>query len=179
MPISLEAFPAECDKVLQFLHAEFAKLQTGRANAALVEHVEVEAYGSKQQLQAIAGISIEESRTIAVQPWDSSIMTNVEQALQKADLGVTPMNDGHVIRLTLPPMTEERRTQFSKRVHDLAEEARISVRHLRHETQEEIRKETDEDLRETQLGNLQKAVDEVNGKIEEAMKKKEEEVMTV
>ncbi|MDD5623671.1 MAG: ribosome-recycling factor, partial [Candidatus Peribacteraceae bacterium] len=102
----LVAFAAETDKVIKFLQAEYGKLQTGRANVSLVEHLEVEAYGQRQQLRSVAGISVQDARTIVIQPWDKSVMTNVEKALQIASLGCNPVNDGHAIRLTLPPMNE-------------------------------------------------------------------------
>jgi ribosome recycling factor len=158
---------------------EFSKLQTGRANAALVEHVMVEAYGQKQELRAVAGVSIPEARTIVVQPWDKSIMGNVEKALQQLDLGGSPVNDGVVIRINLPPMTEERRSQLTKVVGKLAEEARISVRKHRQDTQDAIKQEKEEDVRETLLAELQKAVDDANASIANAASKKDEEVMKV
>lgn len=167
------------ERVLAHLHMEFSKLQTGRANAALVEHVMVEAYGQKQELRAVAGVSIPEARTIVVQPWDKSIMGNVEKALQQLDLGGSPVNDGVVIRINLPPMTEERRSQLTKVVGKLAEEARISVRKHRQDTQDAIKQEKEEDVRETLLAELQKAVDDANASIANAASKKDEEVMKV
>jgi len=177
--VDIDTFKTEAKKVVEFLHAEFAKLQTGRANASLVEHIEVEAYGGRQTLQTVAGISVQDARTIVVQPWDKGVMHPVEQALLKADLGTTPVNDGHVLRINLPPMTEERRQHLTKVVHQLSEEAKISIRHLRHEAMEKIKKEPDEDVRELQLKHLQVAVDDANAKVEDAAGKKEKEVMTV
>lgn len=175
----LETFIAEVKKVHDYLHMEFAKLQTGRASALLVEGIEVEAYGQTQPLKAVAGITIEDARTIKVQPWDKGVYGDVETALTKADLGTAPQGDGSVLRIILPPMTEETRKTIAKRVHELAEESKISVRHLRHEAKSEIEKETDEDVRDTLLGELDKENDKANKEIEESMKKKEEEVMTV
>ena len=175
----IDSFKVEAKKAVEYLHAEFAKLQTGRAQASLVEQIDVEAYGGKQPLQTVAGITIEDARTIVVQPWDKGVLQDVDKALQQADLGTSPVNDGVVLRINLPPMTEERRAQLAKHVGELAEEARISVRHHRQEAQEKIRKEADEDDRELQLKHLQQAVDVANEEIETAAKKKEEEVMTV
>jgi len=175
----VDTFRTEAKKAVDFLHAEFAKLQTGRAQASLVAHIEVEAYGGKQTLQTVAGITIGDARTIVIQPWDKGIMHQIEQALQKADLGTSPVNDGVVLRINLPPMTEERRQQLAKHVGELAEEAKISIRHHRQEAQGKIRKETDEDDRELQLKHLQQTVDAVNEEIEKTAKQKEEEVMTV
>ncbi|MDO8648310.1 MAG: ribosome recycling factor [Candidatus Peregrinibacteria bacterium] len=175
----LDAFHKEVQRVLQFLATEYGKLQTGRANPALIEHVSVEAYGQSQPLRNVAGISVPDARTIVVQPWDRTIMQAVEKALQQANLGTSPVNDGTVIRLNLPQMNEERRLQLTKVVHQLAEEARISVRKSRQDIHDSIKAEKDEDVKETLMEALQKAVDDANAKVAEAAKKKEEEVMKV
>ncbi|MEK7218255.1 MAG: ribosome recycling factor [Patescibacteria group bacterium] len=175
----ITSFHAEADKVMQHLKMEFSKLQTGRANAALVEHVEVDAYGVKQPLKSVAGITVQDARTIMIQPWDRSVLANVEKALRQVDTGSSPVNDGVVIRITLPPMTEERRTKLKKIVATLAEEARITIRKQRQEAHDVIKTEKDEDVKETQLEQLQKAVDEANAKIADASKKKEDELMKI
>lgn len=176
----LAAFAAESDKVLKFLLAEFSKLQTGRASASIVEHVEVEAYGHRQQLRTLAGITIQDARTIVIQPWDRSVISNVEKALQLANLGTSPVNDGHVLRINLPQMTEERRKELTKVVAKLAEDAKISLRQHRQAALEKIKaEEKDEDARFTQQDEVQKLTDKANLQIEELRKKKELEVMTV
>ena len=172
-------FHADVERILGHLRTEYSKLQTGRANAALVEHIKVEAYGQMSEMRAVAGVSISDSRTIVIQPWDRSIIQNIEKALQQSNLGINPMNDGVVIRLSLPPMTEERRLQLTKIVHQLAEDAKIGVRKARQEAHDRIKPEKDEDVRETLMEELQKGVDDANGKIVETAKKKEEEVMKV
>jgi ribosome recycling factor len=175
----LSAFSAACDVTVKHLQGEFAKLQTGRANAALVEHVDVEAYGQHQPLKNLAGISLGDSKTIVIQPWDKSIFSNIERALQQSNVGATPMNDGTVIRLSLPSMTEERRGNLKKVVSTLAEEARISVRKHRQEAQDSIKAEKDEDVKETLLEQLQKATDSANEAIAATAKSKEEELMKI
>ncbi len=175
----LASFHTAADKVFQHLQTEFSKLQTGRANAALVELIDVEAYGQRQQLRAVAGVTVSDARTIVVQPWDRSILQSVEKALQQANLGTSPVNDGVVLRLILPPMTQERRAQLSKVVNQLAEEARISVRKARQEAHDALKPEKDEDVRETMMEELQKAVEVANAKIAEMAKKKEEEIMKI
>ncbi len=173
-------FSAEAEKVLKFLQNEFSKLQTGRASAALVDHVDIEAYGHHQQLRTLAGISVQDARTIVIQPWDRSVMVNIEKALQSVDLGASPVNDGQVIRINLPPMTEDRRKDLTKVVQRLAEEAKITVRQHRQTILDTIKnEEKDEDARYTQQDELQKLVDKANQSIEELRKRKEEEVMTV
>lgn len=175
----LAGFQAATDKILTHLKTEFGKLQTGRANASLIEHVDVEAYGVKQQMKALAGISVQDARTIVIQPWDRSVLSSIEKALQQVDLGSSPVNDGVVVRITLPPMTEERRTHLKKVVSTLAEEARITLRKQRQEALDKIKPEKDEDVKATLEKELQKAVDDGNAKISDAAKKKEEEVMKV
>jgi len=174
----IAGFRAEADKVVTHLKAEYSKLQTGRANAALVEHIMVDAYGQKQDLRSLCGISVDQ-RSIVIQPWDRSILGAVEKALQIADLGASPVNDGVAIRITLPPMTEERRKHQQKVVHQLAEESRVSLRKHRQVAHDAIKPERDEDVKETLNEELQKGVDECNGRIGEVAKKKEEEVMKV
>lgn len=175
----IASFNAEADKVLQYLQGEFSKLQTGRANASLVEHIDVEAYGQKMQMKGVASISVQDARTIVIQPWDKSVLGTIEKAIQVSNIGVNPVNDGVVIRLNLPPMTEERREQLKKIVHKLCEEARISIRQHRQKAHDEIKQEKDDDVKETALEILQKEVDKANEKVEELRKRKEEEVMKV
>ncbi len=179
MDPKIASFHAGVEKVLAHLHNEFAKLQTGRASGALVEHIEVEAYGQRQPLKAVAGISVPDARTITIQPWDRSIINDIDKALQQANLGMNPTNDGVYIRISLPPMTEERRIQLTKIVNKLAEEARISIRKSRQDSHDGIKQEKDEDVKETLLEELQKAVDDSNEKVAQAATKKEEEVMKV
>lgn len=175
----LSAFEAASDATLKHLHSEFSKLQTGRANAALVEHIDVEAYGQRQPLKNIAGISVSDAKTIVIQPWDKSIFGNIERGIQQSGIGVNPVNDGNVIRITLPPMTEERRSQMKKVVSSLAEEARISVRKHRQEAHDGIKTEKDEDVKETLLSELQKATDAANEAIANSAKNKDEELMKI
>lgn len=174
----IAAFRIEAERVLAHLKTEYSKLQTGRANAALVEHLMIDAYGSKQELRAIASISVDQ-RSIVIQPWDRSILAAVEKAIQLADMGASPVNDGVVVRITLPPMTEDRRKHLQKVVNQLAEDARVSVRKHRQVAHDAIKPEKDEDVKETLNQELQKGVDEFNNKIAELAKKKEEEVLKV
>lgn len=180
MDSRIQAFNQQIEKVIEHLHSEYAKLQTGRANAALVEHVIVDAYGQKQDLRSIAGVSVPDARSIVIQPWDKGILGQVETALNELDLGTSPVNDGSVIRINLPPMTEDRRIEMTKIVHQLAEEARISIRQQRQTVNDDIKdEEKDEDQRYTLLEDLEKAVKDANDQVEESKKQKEEEVMTV
>lgn len=174
----IQIFRSEADRVLTHLRTEYSKLQTGRANAALVEHIMLDAYGQKQDLRSLCGISVDQ-RSIVIQPWDRSILGAVEKALQLADLGASPVNDGVAARLTLPPMTEERRKHLQKVIHSLAEDSRVSLRKHRQVAHDAIKPEKDEDVRETLNEELQKGVDEYNTRISDTAKRKEEEVMKV
>lgn len=175
----ISGFHAETEKIIHFLNAEFSKLQTGRANASLVEHMDVDAYGQRMQMKGVASISIQDARTIVIQPWDKSVMQAIEKAIQISNIGVNPVNDGVVIRLSLPPMTEERRKELQKIVHKLAEEARISVRQARQKAQDAIKQDPNETLRNSLQDQLQKEVDKANEQIDELRERKEDEVMKI
>lgn len=175
----IASFHKETEMVLQFLHGEFGRLQTGRANASLVEHIDVEAYGQRMQMKAVAGIAVQDARTIVIQPWDASVLQHIERAIQQSSIGINPMSDGVVIRLNLPPMTEERREQLRKIVQKLAEEARISLRQHRQKTHDVLKEEKNETLKKSLMVELQKEVDNGNEKIDEARKRKEEELMKI
>lgn len=175
----ITAFNAETEKITHFLQAEFGKLQTGRANASLVEGIMVEAYGSTMDMKSVAGISVQDARSIVIQPWDRGVLQSIERAIQQSEIGVNPVNDGAVIRLNLPPMTEERRAQLGKLVHKMAEEARISVRQARQKALDVIKQDPNETLRASLEKHLQTEVDKANEKIDVLRDKKEEEVMKV
>ncbi|TSC60013.1 MAG: ribosome recycling factor [Candidatus Peregrinibacteria bacterium Greene0416_62] len=176
----LISFQQSSEKVYAHLLTEFSRLQTGRASAALVEHISVEAYGQRQPLKAVAGISIGDSKTIVIQPWDRSVMGDVERALQVGDLGASVQNDGTVIRVILPAMNQERREQLVKVVAKLSEEGKISLRQQRQTVHDKIKsEEKDEDQRFTLLEFLDKATKDTNLKIDEAKKQKEEELMKI
>ena len=171
-------------KAIEHLKNEFARLQIGRASATLVESIPVEAYGQKQPLKSLASISVPDAKTIAIQPWDRSILQAVEKAIQLASLGLNPVNDGVLISINMPPMTEERRKELVKLVGKMAEDARISVRQIRgdaHSTFKTMKDSgdmTEDDLRLFEK-KLQENVDAVNKDIEETAKKKEQDIMTL
>lgn len=171
---------AELDKIVSFLQGEYGRLQTGRASASLVEHLNVEAYGSTQPLKNLANISVPEARQIVIQPWDKGVMAAIEKAINTSNLGLNPLNDGLLIRLTIPQLTEERRKEMVKLVGKLAEEARISVRNVRQDALKKIKKdEVGEDEAKRLEAGIQGQVDKANGQIDEIAKKKEEDVMRV
>lgn len=180
----LAAADSEFSRIMEHLKGEYARLQIGRASAALVENLQVEVYGSKQPLKAVASISVPDAKTIQIQPWDKSQLSVIEKGIQVSDLHLTPLNDGVTIRLNIPALTEERRKDLSKVVNRLAEDSRIAVRHGRQKAHDEIKsKEKTSLLTEDQAKlaekKLQEKVDRINGDIEHMAKNKEKDVMTV
>jgi len=171
-------------KTLTHLKNEFARLQIGRASAALIEDLKVEAYGANQPLKSLASISVPDPKTLQIQPWDRAVLGAVEKAIQAANLGLNPINDGRVIRVPMPPLTEERRKELVKVVHQMAENGKIAVRtsrgtaHSAFKTMEEA-KEISEDERRLSEKHLQENVDASNREIEELAKKKEQDIMTI
>lgn len=175
----ISSYHQDAEKIVHHLQTEFSTLQTGRANASLVEHLNVEAYGQKMNLKGVASVSVQDARTIVIQPWDKSTLGAIEKAIQLSEMGVNPVNDGIVIRISLPAMTEERRKELVKIVQKLSEEARISVRQARQKALDAIKQDPNETLRASMEKQLQAEVDKSNGKIDELRKQKEEEVMKV
>jgi ribosome recycling factor len=164
------------------LAREFAGVRTGRATLALLEGVRVDYYNTPTPVAQVASLSVPDPRTILIQPWDASVLSRIERAIQKSDLGVTPGNDGKVIRLTFPPLNEERRKQLAKVVGKLAEDARVAVRNIRREAKEKLRvlakdKKVSEDEEKRAEGDLQKLTDRFVQRVDELLKKKEQEIL--
>ena len=171
-------------QAIDVLTREFAGVRTGRANAALLDSVRVEAYGNMTPINQLASVSVPDPRTIVIQPWDASQIKEIEKGLVKSDIGITPSNDGKVIRLTMPTLTEERRKQLAKAVGKLAEDARVSVRNVRREANDKLKalakeKKISEDEERRGHDQIQKATDRFTARIEELTRKKEQEVLTV
>ncbi|WP_456324926.1 ribosome recycling factor [Desulfonauticus submarinus] len=171
-------------KAVSVLEKELAKLRTGRASTGLVENLKVDYYGTLTPLNQLASISIPDSRTIAIQPWDRGAFSEIEKAIQKSDLGLTPVNDGKVIRINLPPLTEERRKELVKLAKKYGEEAKIAVRNIRRELNETLKKMknekeiTEDDLHRGQ-DEVQKLTDKYIAKIDEILADKEKEIMEI
>jgi ribosome recycling factor len=166
------------------LTREFASVRTGRANASLLDGVRVEAYGNLTPINQLATVSVPDPRTIVIQPWDASQMKEIEKGIAKADLGLSPSNDGKVIRLTVPSLTEERRKQLAKTVGKFAEDARVAIRNARREANDRLKalardKKVPEDEERRGHDQIQKTTDRFTSRIDELAKKKEQEVMTV
>jgi ribosome recycling factor len=169
---------------IEHFKSEAGKVRTGRANPSMVEDLMVDYYGAKTPLKQIASINTPEPRLIVIQPWDRGALTLIESAIRSSDLNMNPNNDGALIRINLPMMTEERRKEMVKLLNQKAEEARIAVRSIREEGWKEIQKiEADggmsEDDKFKGKEKLQEVTDEYNKKIEELRTKKETEIMTI
>lgn len=172
------------ERSVHFLLEDFKSVRSGRANPSLIENVMVEYYGNKTPLKQIASISTPESKLIVISPWDSSVVTNVEKALLGSDLGITPSNDGKVIRLAFPPLNEEQRSNLAKLVHKKGEDTKISVRNIRREAIHEVEKSEKEenlssDLAERGKKEIQKFTDDYIQKVDELIKRKTDEIMEI
>jgi ribosome recycling factor len=172
------------EKTVEALQTDLRTIRTGRASPALVERVQVEYYGAPTPLIQLAGTSVPEPRLLVIRPWDRNTIGIIEKALLKSDLGMTPANDGQVIRLIVPQLTEERRRDLVKQVHKRVEEARVSTRNIRRDANDMLRdlekeKMIDEDELDDSQEATQKLTDEHIKKIDEIGKAKEAEIMEV
>lgn len=177
-------FKEKLEKVIEHLKREVSSLRTGRATPALVENLEIDYYGSKTPLKVLAAISNPEPRLLVIQPWDKNAMQPIEKAIQSSSLGLNPITDRDMIRLSIPPLTEERRRELVKMLSRYLEDARIKIRREREETLKEVdrmekAKEISEDERFRHKNDIQKTVDETNKKVEEVGAAKEREIITV
>lgn len=172
------------NKTIDYLKSELASLQVGRATPSLLENLEVDCYNQKMPLKQLATIQTPEPRSIIVRPWDKSIIQNVEKAIGKSKLGLSPIVEEDFIRLSVPPLSEERRKEIVKILQEKVEECRISIRRHREDVWKEIQimeqnKEISEDDKFKAKDELQKVIDEYNDKVEEIRNKKQEEIMKV
>ncbi len=171
-------------KCVQVFQADLKKLRTGRAHPSLVEHLKVDYYGSEVPLQQVANISIEDARTIVVSPWEKTMVGPIEKAIFKSDLGLTPMTAGTVIRVPLPPLTEERRRDITKVVRQDAENARVAIRNVRRDVLTDVKEALKEKLisqddeRKAQ-DEIQKLTDRFVAEIEQLLAGKEKEILQV
>jgi ribosome recycling factor len=171
-------------RTIETLKKEFSSIRTGRASLALLDGITVNYYDTPTPLQQLASLSIPESRQMAIQPWDPKGIPDIEKAILKSDLGLTPMNDGKLIRINIPPLTEERRKQLVKTVKKIAEEAKVAIRNIRRDTNEELKKlEKDKHLSEDIIKKLheeiQKVTDSFVDRVDEILAHKEKEIMEV
>lgn len=172
------------EAAIEAVRREFSTVRTGKATPALLDTVRVDAYGSKMPLNQVATVSTPDPSLLVVQPYDKSIIGDIERGILQADLGLNPANDGNVIRVPIPSLNEERRREYVKLLHKLAEEGRISIRHARQEARDELKQrindhELGEDVGYRQLDEVQELTDRYIARIEEMLEAKEAEVMKV
>lgn len=180
----LELAEERMKEVIESTSRDFAGVRTGRANPALLDRIVVDYYDTPTPLMQIASVSAPEPRLLVVTPWDKSVLGQIERAIQKSDIGLVPANDGHVIRMAIPHLTEERRRELVKLVRKMAEEKRISIRGVRRDVMDEVRaleKEgtiTEDELRRAQ-DEIQKVTDKYVAEIDKMLAEKEVEIMQV
>jgi len=171
-------------KTLANLKEGFASLRTGRASAALFDKIRVDYYGEKSPLNQVANISIPEARLIVIQPWDKNLMGEIEKAIRSSELSLNPSNDGKVIRIAIPPLTEERRKELVKLAKNQAEQSRVAIRNIRRDGNDEIKKmlkdsSITEDDESKGSADLQKLTDSYIDKVNHVLEEKEKEIMEV
>jgi ribosome recycling factor len=171
-------------KALQALHENIASVRTGRANAMVLDRIVVDYYGVPTPINQMAGVKVPEAHLLVIEPWDKSVLRAIEHAILESDLGVTPNNDGSVIRLPFPPLTEERRRELAKQCKGYAEEARVAVRNARRDANTAVEKAVkndnlpEDDMKRAEV-EVQKMTDKYVAEVDESLKKKEAEVMEV
>jgi ribosome recycling factor len=175
---------ARMHKCVQAFQADLKKLRTGRAHPSLVEHLKVDYYGSEVPLQQVANISVEDARTLTISPWEKSMVGPIEKAIHKSELGLSPMTAGQVIRVPLPPLTEERRRDITKVVRQDAENARVSIRNVRRDVLADIKellkeKEISQDDERKAQDEVQKLTDRHVAEIDQQLAAKEKEILQV
>ena len=171
----------QMDKAIEAVRREFSTVRTGKATTALLDLVRVEAYGSEVPLNQVASVAAPEPKLLTVQPWDKTNLKAIEKAILASDLGLTPSNDGHVIRLPIPPLTEERRRELVKVIHKFAEEGRVAVRHARTDAINRIKKTehvSDDDKKHAEK-DVQRLHDDHLKQVDEVVKAKEKEILEV
>jgi ribosome recycling factor len=180
----ISAHEDKMKKTVANLKEGFASLRTGRASASLFDRVKVDAYGEKSPLNQVANISVPEARLIVIQPWDKNLMGEIEKAIRSSELSLNPSNDGKVIRVSIPPLTEERRKELVKLAKNQAEQSRVAVRNIRRDGNDELKKQLKdskitEDDESKGSAELQKLTDGYINQINQILEEKEKEIMEV
>ena len=185
VPNVIKDVEARMKAALDVLSREFAAIRTGRASANLLDSVRVDYYGNPTPVSQMSSVTVPDARTLVIQPWEAAQLKAIEKAIQTSDLGLNPQNDGKVIRLTMPTLTEERRKQLAKSVGKVAEEGRVAIRNVRREANEKLKallkdKKTPITEDEERRGHdqVQKVTDQYIARVEELLKKKEQEILS-
>lgn len=183
MQTLLKDSEARMGSALELLGRELASVRTGRASAALLDGIRVDYYGTPTAVNQMASITVPDARTLLIQPWEATQLKAIEKAIIASDLGLTPANDGKVIRLAMPSPTEERRKQLARNVHKIAEEARVAIRNVRREANDKLKgmardKKVAEDDERRGHDQIQKVTDRYIARVDELLKKKEQEILS-
>jgi ribosome recycling factor len=183
MQTVLKDVEAKMTAALEALGRDFATVRTGRASVGLVDGIRVDYYGTPTPVNQMATVSVPDARTLVIQPWEAGQLKAIEKAISASDLGITPQNDGKIIRLSIPSPTEERRKQLAKTVHKIAEDGRIAIRNVRREANDRLKavakdKKVSEDEERRAHDQVQKTTDRFIAKVDELLKKKEQEILS-
>lgn len=184
MSVDFKEYSRRMDKTLEFLAEEFDAVRAGRANPKVLDRITVEYYGSETPLNGVATISTPDARTLVVQPWDTKLLKDIQKAIQTSNLGINPQNDGRVIRLVFPQLTEERRKELTKQVRKFAEDSKVAMRNVRRDGIDYVKKlkknsEITEDDQKKAEKDLQDLLDKYIKKVDEAVAAKEKELMAI
>lgn len=184
MFMDFSSIEEKMNKTISVLQENFSEVRAGRANPAILNKVKVDYYGVPTPINQVAGVSVPEARLIVIQPWDMSILKEIEKAILASDIGITPNNDGKVIRLSFPELNEERRKEIVKDIRKMAEDAKVSIRSLRRDGMDEAKKAekegemTEDDLRNAE-NEIQKLTDKKTDEIDQILANKEKEIMNI
>ena len=184
MSVDFNEFSRRMDKTLEVLGENFGSVRAGRANAKVLDRISVEYYGQETPLNGVATISSPDARTLVIQPWDGKLLKDIQKAIQASDLGINPQNDGRVIRLVFPQLTEERRKDLSKQVKRYAEDAKVAMRNIRRDGMDYVKKlkknsEITEDDQKKAEKDLQDLLDKYIKKVDDVLAAKEKELMAI
>src|SRR5579871_628155 len=183
LELILEDAQDSMKKAIQHLENELIKIRAGKANPQMLDGLTVDYYGSPTPLNQVGNVSVMDARTLTIQPWEKNMLQPIERAIINANLGVTPQNDGHIIRLFMPPLTEERRKEFVKRANGEGEQSKVAVRSIRRDSIEQIKKLQKDGLSEDEAKDAEKEIQDITDKnialVEKHLQAKEKEIMSV
>ena len=179
----LKEFDEKMDKAVDFLSEDLAAVRAGRANPHVLDKIKVDYYGTPTPLQSVGNITVPEARIIQISPWEKGMIKEIEKSILASDVGITPSNDGKVVRLVFPELTEERRKQLAKDIHKMGEEAKISVRNIRRDGNDALKKLSKSEISEDEIkqleDELQKVTDKYTKDIDKMIEDKSKEIMTL
>ncbi|MCI9234577.1 ribosome recycling factor [Anaerotruncus sp. 1XD42-93] len=184
MKEKLQVYNEKMEKTIRILESDYASIRAGRANPAVLDKITVDYYGTPTPIQSLAAVSVSEARILVIQPWDKSTLKAIEKAIQVSDLGINPANDGMVIRIVFPPLTEERRKDICKQIRKQGEDSKVAIRSIRRDANDTFKKqkkssEISEDEQKTLEEDMQKLTDKFCKRIDEIASKKEKEILEI